>query len=416
MTVSSPVNDARRCMKCGFCMSSCPVYKVDHIESHVARGRNMLVLFTNDGGLPADELYREQLSYCLLCGRCQATCPAKVPSALITAHARAQMVADRGLTRAQRLIYRGILKNRSHVARLLAVAAKLPGTSVKEGKPLRHLADLAMLFPGRLAVPRLSSPFLGKRLADRTLPQGGAVRGEVAIFPGCAFEFFFADAGQAMVQTIARAGFEVVYERDLTCCGLAVYSAGDVETARLLAQRNIESLSRYEQIVTGCATCSSALKHYSDWFAEGDQWLDRARQVSRKVKDYSEFLITQPWQPAAPGTPLTVTYHDPCHLRWHQDLNHPPREILNSMEDITFIEMEDADACCGLGGSFGIFHRDISLAIQAKKIEAIKKTAAQAVVTSCPGCMVQLMDGMRRYRLPIRVLHISQVVQGRTRM
>jgi len=77
--------------------------------------------------------------------------------------------------------------------------------------------------------------------------------------------------------------------------------------------------------------------------------------------------------------------------------------------------MEGADTCCGLGGSFGIKHREISLAIQAKKMEAIKKTNAQVVVTSCPGCLIQLMDGVRRHQLPIKVMHIAQLLGGETR-
>ena len=191
MTVPSPVDEASRCMKCGFCMSACPVYNSDHIESHVARGRNMLVQFAENGDIAVDEAYRKNLSYCLLCGRCQATCPAKVSSSTITAQARAQVAAQQGLSRTQRLVYRGILKNRSRVARLLGMAARLPGMSNRQGKPLRHLADFANFFTRGLAVPRPASPFLGKRVAERTQPpEGVAMRGRVAVFPGCAYEFF----------------------------------------------------------------------------------------------------------------------------------------------------------------------------------------------------------------------------------
>ena len=414
MTVPSPVDEAGRCVKCGFCMSGCPVYTTDRIESHVARGRNMLVLLTNNEQLLADDRYRESLSYCLLCGRCEAMCPARVPSTTITAQARAQVVAEKGLSRTQRLVYRGILKNRQQVARLLGLAARLPGFSVKEGKPLRHLAEFATLFSRGLSVPRLSSPFLEKRVARRTHPaEDVTARGTVAVFPGCAYEFFFADIGQDIINSLAQAGFEVAYSPDLTCCGLAVYSGGDVETARMMAKKNIESLSEFDYVVTGCATCSSALKAYGDWFADQEPLQEKARDVASRVHDLSGFLVRQGFQPVTVKEPMTVTYHDPCHLRWHQGLNEPPRKILNAIDGISLVEMEGADSCCGLGGSFGIIHRDISLAIQSRKMEAIKQTNAQAVATSCPGCMIQLMDGAKRRRMPLKVLHIAQVIRGR---
>ncbi|HNU72476.1 MAG TPA: (Fe-S)-binding protein [Thermodesulfobacteriota bacterium] len=415
MTAILPEHEAGRCMKCGFCMSSCPVYAIDHIESHVARGRNVLVLLGAQGDIIRNEAYRQSLSYCLVCGRCQATCPAKISSADITVQARSQMAHEAGLTGIQRFVYRGILKHRSRMAILLGLMARIPGMSTKEGRPLRHLADAAALFSRGLSVPRLSKPFLGQRIARRTVPPPGVkIRGTVAVFPGCAFEFFFADAGKDIVATLAQAGFEVIYSSELTCCGLAIYCSGDDETARLMAQTNMDALGSFDRIITGCATCSSALKKYGSWFCEEDPRHVQAVTFSRKVQDFSEFLVQEGFQPQPASQPDLVTYHDPCHLRWHQGVTAPPRKLLTSLERMMFVEMEGADACCGLGGAFGMYHRDISLAIQVKKIDAIRKTRARIVATSCPGCMIQLMDGCRRHHLPVTVLHISQVLQGRT--
>ena len=408
------VDDASRCMKCGFCMSSCPVYNVDHIESHVARGRNVLIRWAGENSIPTDGDFGERLSYCLLCGRCEAVCPANVPSAAITVAARTNWVSKKGLNWLQRLIYRGILKQRPLMANLLDLAARIPGVSVKDGKPLRHLADSVSIFTRGLSIPKLSRPFLSDRLPSRiNPPKGVKVRGQVAFFPGCAFEFFFADVGERTALALAEAGYEVVYPRDLTCCGLAVRSAGDLATAQLMARHNIEILSKFDHVVTGCATCSSALKDYGKWFPEGDAWQLQASNLASKVSDFSEFLAKEGFQPH-PTEPVTVTYHDPCHLKWHQGIKDEPRRLLDSIEGIKYIEMEGADECCGLGGAFGIAHRDISLAIQAKKMESIKKTGAKIVVTSCPGCIIQLRDGAQRHGLPIEVMHISQLIRGQT--
>lgn len=408
------IDDPGRCMKCGFCMSSCPVYGVDHIESHVARGRNMLINWADNNEITSDNSYRESLYYCLLCRRCEAVCPARISSAAIILQARANLVKQKGLTWPQRFVYRGILKHRFLVARALGLAAWLPGFSRKEGKPLRHLADFASGLSMDLSIPRLSKPFLSRRITSRTSPpEGTRVRGEVAVFPGCAFEFFFADTGKDVVLVLAEAGFEVICPDDLTCCGLAVHSAGDLATAQLMARHNIEILSRFDHIITGCATCGSALKNYENWFPENDSYRPKARDFARKVEDLSEFLMRQGFGPQSKNSyPVTVTYHDPCHLKWHQGISDDPRRILNSIEGVNYVEMEGADKCCGLGGSFGLTHRDVSLAILDTKMESIKKTEAEVVVTSCPGCLIQLMDGVRRHRISIDVRHISQLIRG----
>ena len=419
MSENPSVEDANQCMKCGFCMYNCPIYKVDHIESHVARGRNVLIKQANEKTIPTDAEYAERLSFCLLCGRCAAVCPAKVQSPEINVAARANLVNAKGLSLPKRAIYRGILKNRRMMANLLGMAAWVPGVSTKGGKPLRHMADFTSLFTKGLALPRLSRPFLSSRLPEKTMPPAGAkTKGQVAFFPGCAFEFFFADTGESIASVLAQAGYEVVYVKDLSCCGLAVRSAGDVKTAKLMAQHNIEKLASFDTIVTGCATCGSALKDYGKWFADNDAMKEKAVALSAKVKDFSEFLTKEGVSNKSQSdsaTPLIVTYHDPCHMKWHQGVSSQPRELLRSIEGVKFVEMEGADDCCGLGGAFTLAHRDVSLAIQDKKIKNIAKTGAQVVVTSCPGCIIQLKDGIKRHGLNVEVKHISEMLNKSTK-
>jgi glycolate oxidase iron-sulfur subunit len=394
-------------------MYNCPIYKVDHIESHVARGRNMLIKQAGDKSIPIDDDYAERLSYCLLCGRCEAICPAKVPSPDINIAARTNLVGQKGLSLPKRAVYRGILKNRKLMANLLGAAAIVPGVSTKDGKPLRHMADFTSIFTKGLSLPRLSRPFLSSRLPERTLPPAGLkTKGQVAIFPGCAFEFFFADIGEGIANVLAQAGYEVVYIKDLTCCGLAVRSAGDIKTAQLMAKHNIEKLASFDRIITGCATCGSALKDYGRWFAPDDPMQPRAQAFSAKVSDFSEFLAKEGVPTSQSIEPVVVTYHDPCHLKWHQGIFNQPREILRSIEGVKYVEMEGADDCCGLGGVFSIAHHDISLSIQDKKMQNIKNSGAQIVVTSCPGCLIQLRDGVRRNKLPVKVMHISELMRG----
>jgi glycolate oxidase iron-sulfur subunit len=324
--------------------------------------------------------------------------------------ARTNAVNQKGLSLPKRAIYRGILKNRRLMANLMGIAAVVPGVSTKDGKPVRHMADFTSVFTKGLALPRLSKPFLSARLPALTKPPVGVqTKGQVAIFPGCSFEFFFSDIGEGIVQNLAKAGYEVVYIKDLTCCGLAVRSAGDLKTAQKMAKHNIEKLATFDKIITGCATCGSALKDYGKWFADDDPFKKQAQEFSSKVQDFSEFLAKEGIKSKS-SEPITVTYHDPCHLKWHQGISSQPRELLKNIEGVKFVEMEGADDCCGLGGAFTLAHRDISLAIQDKKMQSIKNTGAQVVVTACPGCLIQLKDGVKRAGLPVKVMHISELL------
>ncbi len=134
----------------------------------------------------------------------------------------------------------------------------------------------------------------------------------------------------------------------MTCCGLAVRSAGDIKTARLMAKHNIEKLAKFDRIITGCATCGSALKDYGKWFGDKDPFKKQAQEFSAKVSDFSEFLAKEGIKSKA-AEPVVVTYHDPCHMKWHQGISSQPRELLRAIEGVKFVEMEGADDCCGHG-------------------------------------------------------------------
>jgi glycolate oxidase iron-sulfur subunit len=399
-------------------MSTCPVYRIDLKEGHVARGRNMLIREVAEGNRQPDAGYRDALSYCLLCRRCEAVCPARVPSTEINLAARSKLVAGGGLTLSQKVIHRLLSRHRSTVARILGLSAILPGIRLTErgGKPLRHLADLALVLAGKVSLPRFSASFLSNRVPQRTGSAAGTThRGRVAFFPGCNYEFFFSDVGVDVVSALSGAGYEVILPPAQTCCGLAVYNAGDREAARKMAEYNLRALGGFDHVITACATCGTALKGYGEWFEEGDPLRQAAVRLSASVRDFSEFMVQEDLGGlGAPAGISTVTYHDPCHLRWHQGVYEDPREILGAARDLNFVEMDMAEKCCGQGGSFGIKHPEASLALLARKMESAKRTGAQAIVTSCPGCTMQLLDGVRRHGLSVEVMHISRLFSSRS--
>jgi glycolate oxidase iron-sulfur subunit len=406
-------DDPTQCMKCGFCMSACPIYKLDHIESHVARGRNILVQYPDKNNLLKEKTFEEALYFCLLCGRCEAVCPAGITSSAITLNARRDLVRIKGQTLMKRLIFRFIVKNRNFMALLARTVASIPGFSSRTDGAARHFPDFVSGILRGMRAPRFLVPFLSRRVNELTPPPAGvAVKGKVAVFAGCLLEFFLSDAGEKMIAALANAGYEVFFPKQQTCCGLPASASGDVEAAKEMAVRNVTLLAGYDHVIVGCASCGSTLRQYGNLF-KGDPIFEEATSLGNRVKDFSVFIRDHLISKDETAEKIKVTYHDPCHLKWKQGISTEPREVLKRLQGVEYIEMEGADNCCGLGGSFGIMHPDESRAIQSKKIESVIKTGADVVVTSCPGCMIQLMDGLSRYGSSVRVMHMSNIVHSR---
>jgi glycolate oxidase iron-sulfur subunit len=404
--------DPARCMKCGFCMSVCPIYIHDRVETHVARGRNMLIKMAAENRHPRDEAYRSSLTYCLLCRRCESVCLAGLSPAEITIQARHAVAQKSRPSFPRRLIHRAMVGNRSVIAKLIGMASVLPGVSAKNGRPMRHLAEAASLLSGNLSLPSGAFRSFTRQVPRHATPAAGvAEKGRIAIFPGCVFEFFMAEIARDMITALAGAGFEVVFPQGLSCCGQAVYSDGNFKTARLMAERNIQVLAGFDRVVTGCATCGSALKSYAGWFEKNDPLRGPAADLASRSVDFTELLDAVDFQPPA-LIGRSVTYHDPCHMKWHQGISASPRRLLQSTPGISYREMEGADACCGLGGAFGLAHRQIGLRLLDEKMSAIQRSGAQTVVTACPGCLLHLKAGARRHHLPVEVLHISKLMAG----
>jgi glycolate dehydrogenase iron-sulfur subunit len=409
-----------QCMKCGFCMYFCPVYRELRIESIVARGRNVLAMELLEGASFDWKHLEERYSKCLTCNRCAQFCPAKVEVATITVAARGDIVANKGLPFIERMVFAHLLKNRRLFGRVLKIASRLqrllPGTKGK----IRHLpVFLSALGKGR-QIPEIACRSLRDELPKViSPPRGVKKRMRVAFFAGCATDFIFPEVGRATIAFLSRQGVEVLFPKGQGCCGMAVFGNGAFATAQQIADKNVAIFSEPEgvdYIVTSCATCGSALKQgYGTFLADTKERERRYARFSAQVKDINEFIvdILQP-PPGAFKTSLPqgtkVTYHDPCHLVRYQLISAQPRQIIQSIAGLELVEMREPDRCCGMGGSFSVRYYDLSQQIAAQKMGAIADAGADIVVTACPGCMIQLLDNTSQRRMPQRVMHVMELL------
>jgi glycolate oxidase iron-sulfur subunit len=174
----------------------------------------------------------------------------------------------------------------------------------------------------------------------------------------------------------------------------------------LFEQANVET------IVTDCATCGSTLKEYGKFLADDPAWAERSAAFSARVRDISEFLMSIPLEKPQGRLEARVTYHDPCHLRRGQGVWKQPRELLQMIDGIEFVELPEADWCCGSAGSQLITHYETSLKVLQRKTDNLASTQSDFVASGCPGCQMQLNAGVQRAGLEVKVVHPVELLDG----
>lgn len=426
-------DEIEKCVGCGNCLYYCPVYSENHEENYVARGRNRLLKELIDNHKDIVAGIADRFDKCILCGRCTMVCPQGVRNDLIIMAARGELVKAEGLSITKSLAFRKLLKNREYMGKTLRFASKfqfiLPVTKepntklnhipLQKHSKIRHIPIFFANLRGGGQLPSIAENFLSEQVPETNPPLPNVKKRNirVAYFSGCAAEFIFPETGRALIRILNQLGVEVVFPKKQGCCGIAVYTNGDFETAREMAIHNLEVFSEFEPdfIVTGCATCGSALKEGWLDIASGDHEKAKFKDFADRVRDISELLVElADFKPLRYHSLLPentrVTYHDPCHLARYQGIVEQPRKILKHVFGNNFLEM-DNNGCCGCGGSFNVYNYALSEKIGKKKIDSIERTHADVVINTCPGCMIQLIDGIERYHLPQRVVHMVEAIE-----
>jgi glycolate oxidase iron-sulfur subunit len=411
--------ETEQCMKCGFCMYVCPVYQEEKIESGVARGKNELVKGLLNGDLELTRDLASRLYKCTACMACTENCPAKAPIPRIVVAARADAARMLGVRIPYGFAYRNLLTDRKLLGNFLRFgklfqSAFMPKT---EGM-LRHMPSFMSALSKRKQIPAIAPKFLGSRVGEVTRPPRGVKTVmRVGYFPGCMNEYVLPDLGVKTIDFLARHGVEVVMPAKQGCCGAAAFlGGGDFETGRKVADLNAAVFSCVDCVVTGCATCACTLKEYSHFLADTPEREAAYSSFSGKIKHVSQFLVdvldlqasSYQINPEIKGKKLT--WHDSCHLNRHLGIKEQPRRILKSLDDVQFVEMPNADRCCGMAGQFSLFYYELSQKIAEKKMDSIAASGADIVVTACPGCQFQLAENTARLQRPQRIMNLMDVL------
>jgi glycolate oxidase iron-sulfur subunit len=217
----------------------------------------------------------------------------------------------------------------------------------------------------------------------------------------------FAHTNEATKSVLAANGCHVSDPLNQVCCGALHAHAGELDTARRLARINIETFEResYDAIIVNAAGCGAMLKEYAELLADDETDRARAQAFSAKVKDISEFLAENGFRPGTRPLNLRVTYDAPCHLHHAQRVTRAPVDLIRQLPGVEFVPLPQAEVCCGSAGIYNLIHPELADPILARKLEFIRSTGAEVLLTGNAGCLMQIGSGARLSGLDIEVLH-----------
>jgi len=395
------------CIRCGLCMAVCPTYREYLKEPAGPRGRVALARKNLEGQLELSPNLVEQMYGCFACMACNDLCPVGIKPAELALAMRTIQEQNQPAAWKQTL-FGNLLP---HPRRMETATLPLRLYEQLGLRKVIYRLGLMRLLPRQIRDLEAMLPHLPQRPLRQVLPEiTPASRQEhyrVGFFLGCAQSLLFAEESAATVRVLARNGCTVLTPKEVECCGMPARGYGRIDMVRAAARHNIEVFekTKVETIVTDCATCGSTLKEYGVLLQDDTEWADRAAAFSARVRDVSEFLAEIPLEKPGGRLEARVTYHDPCHLRRGQKVWKQPRELLGLIDGLDFVELPEADWCCGSAGSQLITHYETSLKVMDRKLDNLVSTEAQVVASGCPGCQMQLNTAIQRRGLNVRVVH-----------
>ncbi len=237
----------------------------------------------------------------------------------------------------------------------------------------------------------------------------------VSLFVTCLVDQLFPKAGLAMADVLERAGFEVEFLEDQTCCGQPAFNSGFWNEARQVASHFLEVYDRADYVVMASGSCATmAGHHFADIFRDDPAMLDRVHRLEPRIWEFSRFL-TEVAQVDDFGArfPHKVTYHDSCHALRELKIKDGPRRLLSKVSGLSLVEMDAAEECCGFGGTFSVKFEEVSGGMARTKIESILRTGAEYVVSIDSSCLMQLQGALLRGNHSVRTIHLAEVLASR---
>ncbi|MDP4564767.1 (Fe-S)-binding protein [Bacillus safensis] len=408
------------CMRCGFCLPSCPTYiESGQQETHSPRGRIALMKAVRDGVIEPDEDVEHSLNLCLGCRACEPVCPSGVKYGRLLEDARDIIQQHKKqsipVKLVRRVVFKGLFPSQS---RMRKAAGLLRFYQTSGLQTAARKTGMLKVLPPHLRLMEQALPKVPRQQKSRLTEYkaAGPARKRVAFFTGCLMDTVFSSTNEATIQLLQLAGCDVFVPPIQTCCGALHGHSGEKEQAKQLAKRNIEAFEEIDAdaIVMNAGGCGAFLSDYDHLLCDDPDFQKRSEAFSKKITDISDILVELEFHRRMPlALPeQVITYQDSCHLRNGMGVQHAPRVLMKAIQGVSFKEMKDAGRCCGSAGIYNILQPKMSMQILDHKMTEASQTKAAAIVTSNPGCQLQMTAGIKRsvHSPSMRAVHLADLL------
>lgn len=407
------------CVHCGFCLATCPSYRIIGKETDSPRGRIYLMDAINDGDAPLADSTVQHFDSCLGCLACVTICPSGVQYDQLIAATRPQIERNFERSLPLRLLRRLIFSTFPYPNRMRMLLRPL-GLYQKSGlqKLVRSLGVLKQISPQLAAMesmlPKIA-PTAFRDTIPALIPAAGTTRYRVGMLLGCVQRLFNPVVNDATVRVLIANGCEVVVPQTQGCCGALSHHQGQEAQAQELARQMIDAFENTEvdAILVNASGCGHTLKEYGHILKDDPEYGDRAQAFVQKVKDVQEFLadvgLTAPLSPLQ-DEPLTMVYQDACHMLHGQKISLQPRQLLRQIPGVQLREPIDAALCCGSSGVYNILQPDVAEELGQQKVTNLLNTGASVIASANIGCFVQISKHLTIQGQQTPVLHPMQLL------
>lgn len=402
------------CVHCGFCLTTCPSYRVIGKETDSPRGRIYLMDAINKGEASLTDAAASHFESCLGCLACTTACPSGVQYDRLIDSVRSQVNRNHQRPLPVRLLRQLIFSLFPYPDRIrlllspLALYQWLGVSKLVRGTKLldRWAPQLAAM---EAILPQVTPKCFQDNLPD-VVPAQGEKRYRVGMILGCVQRVFFSHVNEATARVLSANGCEVVIPKSQGCCSALPAHQGEADQAQALARQMIDSFADtgVDYIIINAAGCGHTLKDYGHILKDDADYRDRAIAFSNRVRDVQEFLVEVGLTAklsAITDKPLKLVYQDACHLRHGQGITQPPRQLLKQIPGVTVVDPIDAELCCGSAGVYNMLQPQVANELGQMKVTNLMNTGAAMIASSNPGCALQIQKHLAEQGHEVPLMH-----------
>lgn len=387
------------CVHCGFCLSTCPSYRVLGKEMDSPRGRIYLMDAINQGEAELNSITAQHFDSCLGCLACVSTCPSGVQYGDLIAATRPQVERNVERSLPDKLLRSLIFNLFPYPNRLKPLLFPLYLYQKLGVQKLVRSSGIMQKISPQLAamesiLPEINLNSLTQELPE-VIPAKGEKRYRVGMILGCVQRLFFSLVNEATARVLTANGCEVVIPKSQGCCAALPAHQGQENQAQAIARLMIDSFAdtNVDFVIINAAGCGHTLKEYGHILQDDPDYREKAKQFSSQVRDVQEFLaqigLTSPLSPLTDGE-LPIVYQDACHLLHGQKISFQPRQLLQQIPGVKLREPLDAALCCGSAGVYNMLQPEVADELGQQKVENLVNTGAKLIASPNPGCSLQI--------------------------